>query len=439
MAQGAVVASALLSLLAAGAKPAVPTLERMASQASSQVLRHPVESPVGVHVEAPTAALANAFSAALAASLNQGKLPATVLAAANREDALKQAHARDLRSLLTVSLTLSNAKLTAQGALVSTWVNFWSGNSSTPTVLMTLSSQDDADLNVLALAAAPPQQHEELKLDTGVLTRLPQVPVAVAAFDIDGDKRAEVAVLMEDALWLLTSDGKPLGTYDLRPLPRSPTPTREPFGVVAFISNPARVVYLSGKTAQGECLVLAGGQLKPTAVVKQVSLDGFFVSLQPGVNALAGDVSFGKSSVMPAAPLSTSSSRGPLTLFVYGDGTGQVVRGVGSASRFRGLGSGAALLDIDGNGQFELLGSSAEHFPAADELKVFSAAAAEALGAKNASLWDSAPLWRGLAAKGRVLTAAGGDLDGDGAEEALLGMWLEDGTGELHFLKRAAK
>ncbi|MBX7113086.1 MAG: VCBS repeat-containing protein [Myxococcaceae bacterium] len=433
----AVVTSLAVTVLSAAPPASAPALEQLAKKVAEHTALAQPEAPVGVYVEAPTPGLQQAFATAFASALTSRQLAGVTVVAPETTQAEALARTRDLRTLAEVVLSLSGTTLTAQTSLVSTWVNFWSGNAAASVSAQTFTAQVDADLAVRALAAVPATGQTALAFDPGILTRLPQPPVALAAYDVDGDKRAEVAVLMEDALWLLAPDGKVLATYDLRVLPRAVSVSREPFGVVAFISNPVRVVFLSGKYAEGQCLAFAGKELKVTSPVSQVSVDGFFVGLKPGVNSLAADVYFGKPASAPIAPLTATSSRGPVTLFVYADGTGQVVRGVGSLAHFRGIGSGSTLLDVDGDGQAEVLASSARHFPADDELKLFSARTAESVGAKRGDLWNSAPLWQGAATKGRVLTAAAGDLDGDGKEEALLGVWLDDGTGELQFLKKA--
>ncbi len=432
----AVVTSLALTVLGAMPPASVPALEQLAKKVAEQTALAKPEAPVGVYVEAPTQALQQAFATAFASALTARQLAGVNVVAPEATQAEALARARDLRTLAEVSLSLSGTTVTAQTSLVSTWVNFWAGNETGSVSAKTFTAQVDADLAVRALASVPATGQATLAFEPGVLTRLPQLPVALAAYDIDGDKRAEVAVLMEDALWLLAPDGKVLATYDLRALPRTAAVSREPFGVVAFISNPVRVAFLSGKYVEGQCLALAGKELKVTSAVNQVSVDGFFVGLKPGVNSLEADVYFGKPASAPVAPLTATSSRGPVTLFVYADGTGQVVRGTGSPAHFRGIGSGSTLLDVEGDGQAEVLASSARHFPASDELKIFAARTAEGLGAKRGDLWNSVPLWQGAASKGRVLVAAAGDLDGDGKEEALLGVWLDDGTGELHFLKK---
>ncbi|MBL8955299.1 MAG: hypothetical protein JNK82_31285, partial [Myxococcaceae bacterium] len=66
-----------------------------------------------------------------------------------------------------------------------------------------------------------------------------------------------------------------------------------------------------------------------------------------------------------------------------------------------------------------------------DEVKALTLSAAHARQARGGSIGEAAPLWAGATPRGRVLTALGADLDGDKNEEVILGVWLNDGTGEL--------
>ena len=81
--------------------------------------------------------------------------------------------------------------------------------------------------------------------------------------------------------------------------------------------------------------------------------------------------------------------------------------------------------------------TSTKFFPDGDELRVLSLAAAENLQSRGAPVIEATPLWRASTPRGRAMVSAVGDLDGDGADELLLGAWLSDGTGEIQVVRRA--
>ncbi|MBS1152281.1 MAG: repeat domain protein [Myxococcaceae bacterium] len=410
----------LLLLTAAPADPE-PALARLARAVAEQSSRATPEAPVAIHVEAPTPALARAFASLLAAELAARKLSPVVLEAPSPAVAERLARERDLRSLVRVSLAAENTRLVARGDVLPTWVNFWAG--STPTrsgPAAAVAATVDADLQAMTL----------------VLARLAAPPAAIAVADLDGDKRGEIVVLTDDELLVLAADGKTIARADLRSLPPAARPTRESFGAISL--QPGRIAWLSGRRAHGEALTFAAGALKSAGPIDELALDGVTVKAVPGINAFAAEASwFGKPVTLPA-PLTTTNSRGGSSLFLFANGTGAITRGVPPVAVFSGAPSAAVIADLDGDGSFELLATSARSFPDGDEVKVLPIAAVEALAARAGSLSEGTPVWSGTTPRGRVLCAAAGDLDGDGAEEVVLGSWLADGTGELHLARRIA-
>src|SRR5262249_38946935 len=156
----------------------------------------------------------------------------TVLEVATAADAEREARGRDLRTLLRVTVQLEgNAKLTARGDAIHTWVNFWSGaNASRSEPSTALIASVDADAPVLALAAAPAPPTPvagPLKLTLTSLAHLPSPPAALAAGDLDGDGKPEIAVLTDDGLSVLDVEGHVKWRSDLKDMPPAPSPPRE--------------------------------------------------------------------------------------------------------------------------------------------------------------------------------------------------------------------
>lgn len=439
---GSMSAALLLALLATppAAKDTADALDRLTAEVARQFLARPFEAPVGLAVDGSPEPLARALASLLAGRLANGKAP-VVLDAKSPADAEAQARALGLRSLVRVTLAVDGARVLARGDALSTWVNFWSG--ATPTragPAAVIAAAVDAEPAALALLGVPqpPAPGTPVDLRLGVLAKLAGPPAALAAADLDGDRRAEVLVLVNEELLVFSGDGKQLARHDLRGGALSPTPSREPFGALGVLGGPTRVVAWSARRARAEVLAWRDGALKSAALADAVPVDGVVVKLDPGFNRFSPDLVWsGKALALPAPPQAVSA-RGAVALAVFGDGSAVVLRTAAPASRFSAVGAGSALADLDGDGTPEVVVSTPKLTVDGDEVRVMTAAAAEALQARSGSALEAPVWWQGTTPRGRVVVAAGGDLDGDGSDEAILGSWLADGTGELLFLRRAA-
>jgi hypothetical protein len=348
----------------------------------------------------------------------------------------KAARDRDLRTLVRLGVTLENNTLSAKGDALGTWVNFWAGQTATrPSFAAALTAQSPADAQALALVNGPNVAPGPLKLSIGVLAHLPARPAAIAVGDLDGDHKAEVVVLTDDELWAFTSEGKTLARYDLREIPLSKTPCREPFGAV--VVNAGRVTWLSARRAHGETLAFANGAFKLVGPADSITVEGYTGHLLPGVNAAASELQYQGKPLEAPAPFQSFSGRGGLIALVLDNGAISLSRGAFAAPGLKGAGSGATLADLDGDGAVELVTTSKAFFADPDEVRVVSARDAEAAQAKGATVGEVQALWQGATPRGRAIVAAAGDLDGDGADEVVLGAWLGDETGELQVVRRS--
>ncbi len=431
-------AVALAALLIVGAVPAQESaLSRLTATLSQELLRQKPEAPVALHVRGASPELGRALATLLAAQLSHAQLAPMLLDAPSADLAESAARTAGARSLLRLSVSIEQGALTARGDLLGTWVNFWSGAARTrpPSPAAALSANTEADAQALALAAAPaPTVTGELKLALSPFARLSAPPAALAAGDLDGDGRDEVVVLTDDEVLALTPAGAALARRDLRGLLLSPTPCREPFGALAVLSKPARVAYASGRRARGELLAFDKSGLRPAALTddavlarhKDAQITG---RLLPGRTLFAQEVTLtgGPAQTVPA-PFTAASlfraAEGVELLFVYPDGGGRWTR-AGGALSLTGLGSGSALVDLDGDGRAELATTSPHFFPAPEQLRILQDA-------------EGAPRWEGDVPRGRVLQLTSADLDGDGKQELILGSWLPDGSGELWVARRVA-
>jgi hypothetical protein len=441
---------ALLCLFAPPTRAAddekAPAAARLALAVADAIRGASAEAPVALSLSGGSPELRRAFGTLLAARLSALNLGPVVLDV-SPERAEATAREQGARSLARLTLDVEGGELVARGDVLGTWVNFWSGRTPTrpPKPAAAVAEGVEADAAVLALAAvsAPSQgvvgngaqqQRRPVRLLGAVFARLEAPLGALAAGDLDGDGRDEVAVLTEKEVVVFGADGKVLARRELEGAASSAV-TREPFGALAVLPGPPRLAVWSTRYARGEALVLdkAKGTLRPSGPLEAVPLGsaerGAFV---PGQTAFAPEVRLadGRALTVPA-PFVTASITPPRMLFVHADGTASLyVRPTSPPVKLPGLGAGSALADLDGDGAPELLTTSTQLQPTPDALRVLSL--------MPDSPMSHEPLWQGSLPPGRALYVVTADLDGDKRREVLVGSWKPDGTSELFLLRQGA-
>ena len=320
-----------------------------------------------------------------------------------------------------------------RGDALGTRVNFWSGavpTRSGPATALAFSSS--ADAQALLLAGGTPAPAAPLELRLSSLVRMPQVPAALAVADLEGDRRAEILVLTHDRLLVLGAEGRIVARAELEG-PVSTRPSREPFGIIAV--------------SQGRVVVWSGRRDQPEAFEGGLSLDAcrgdrWLQARRPGLDGGAGpqplsprdQLAAGRGGAMPLAFQAVSLFKG-MGLFCFADGSGAITQGTIPTSRVAGVGTGSALGDLDGDGIPEVVVTSARTVGEVDDVRVLALSAFEAAQSRGGALGEATPLWQ-QGIKGRAVVAATGDLDGDGRDDVVLGLWQPDGTGELLLLQR---
>jgi hypothetical protein len=443
----------LLAALAAGAAPRSPppspesasAVDRLAQSLAESVRALPAEAPVALHVSGGSAELRRAVGTVLAARLAAAGLAPVVVDAPSAEAAEGAARGQGARTLVRLTLDVEGGELRARGDALGTWVNFWAGRTATrpPGPAGALAEAVEADAAVLALAAvgapAGPAANgttpRSLRLLGAALARLEHPLAALAAGDLDGDGRDEVAALTEHDVSVFAADGRLLARRELAALPLASATTREPFGALAVLPGPPRLAAWSTRHAHGEVLALEAGRgaLRPLGSLDAALLGpaerGAFV---PGQTAFAPEVRLGDGRALTVpAPFTTASLAPPRLLFVHPDGAASLYPREGAVpARLQGLGAGSALGDLDGDGVPELLTTSPQLQPAPDVLRVYASTGDDPTARE--------PLWQGALPAGRALYVVAADLDGDKRREVVVGLTKPDGTGELFLLRHGA-
>lgn len=423
----------ILALVLAAASST--SLERAALEVSRTVVDAGFDAPIGVYVEGAPAPVSRAVGSLVMARLAEQRQAPVPVVARDATEAEKLAREQGLGALVRLTVSLEAPRLVVRGDALSTHVNFWSGVTPTrsgPAVAVLASV--DADLEALTMAgsAPTPQPTKPLEILPGVLARTPQVPAALTTADVDGDHRHEVIALIGETLFTWSSDGKLRSKTELSGAP-SARPTRDAFGFLAV--NAGRLTAWSSRREKPETFHWLREGWR-SAGPSEALIDGAVTLVpRPGVASFQSEFSWAGKTVKWPDALAQVSLSGTLMLGVSPGGAASLARGQAPTAQVNGVGSGSTLVDLDGDGTVELALTSARTSGEVDEVRVVSLGAFESAQARG-GLGNEAPaLWQ-RKLEGRAVVATSGDLDGDGAEEAVLGVWREDGSGELVVLRR---
>ncbi|MGV3625339.1 MAG: VCBS repeat-containing protein [Archangium sp.] len=423
----------ILSLVLAAASST--SLERAALEVSRNVVDAGFEAPVGVYVEGANAPVNRAVGSLVMARLAEQRQAPVPVAARDATEAEKLAREQGLGSLVRLTVALEAPKLVVRGDALSTHVNFWSGVTPTRTgPAVALLASVDADLEALTMAgtAPTPQPARPLEVLPGVLARTAQVPAALTVFDVDGDHRGEVIALVGETIFTWSGDGKLRSRSELTGA-SSTRPTRDAFGFLAV--NGGRLTAWSSRRDKPETFTWLREGWR-SAGPADALIDGTVtLTPRPGLASFQSEFLWAGKNVKWPEALSQVSQMGSLLLGVSPNGSASVARGQAPGAQVSGVGSGSTLVDFDGDGSPELVVTTARSTGELDEMRVVSLGAFESAQARGGSVNEAPAAWQ-RKLEGRAVTATRGDLDGDGAEEAVLGVWREDGTGELVVLRR---
>ena len=432
--------------LAWATSPPPSSTARLVKEIAERVVASRPEGPIAIAVHSSSPALSEGFSTLLAAALAQARMGPVVLS--RDTDAVQAARATGAHSLVRLELRVESGKLVAQGDLLGTWVNFWSGRAPTrpphPAALLRGSVEADAETLALAAASATPANSVavagEHEFRRARLATLPLRTAALGAGDLDGDGRDEIVALTDEELVVFSPEGRVLAKRDLRSLASSTIPCREPFGSVVVLPHLHRVAYFSCRLGKGELLEQsADGTLRTVEMLDQapIAVSGetpLWAKPLAGQNTFAPMV--GPKGQAPVAlrdsfsSLSTSSASPAQYLVVFPGGSGALARGSLSdpnALHLTELGAGSGLVDFDGRGNPALVTSSPQYDPMPDQIRVLQLASAPALE------------WSDPVTQGGVLQIVGADLEGNRRQSAVVGIWMPDGNSEIQVIRRRSR
>jgi hypothetical protein len=427
----------ILAALLLAAAPAPPSaLERLTKEVV-RPLETGFEGPIGVYVEGSPAPASRAIGSLVMSALAQKKLAPVPIEAKDATEAERLAREQGLRTLVRLTVSFEAPRLTVRGDALSTWVNFWSGQTPTRTgPAAAIAATVDADLEALTLAGSgstPTPNTRPLELAMGVVARAPGWPAAFTLADVDGDKKCEVIALIDDVVSTWSSDGKLRSRVELSG-PQSAHPTREPFGFLSF--NGGKLQAWSSRRERAENFTWERNGFRTAGSSDALSIGALTLTPRAGFASFARELQWAGKNVVWPEPLQSVSTFGPIALGVGPAGNAGVSRGTAPASLLSGVGAGSTLADFDGDGAPEVIVTGPRTTAEGDEVRVLSLGAFESAQVRSGSINETSAVWtRKL--DGRVILAANGDLDGDGVDEVVLVSWLADGSSEFSVLRRA--
>jgi hypothetical protein len=262
---------------------------------------------------------------------------------------------------------------------------------------------------------------------------------ALAILDADGDGKPEVLVLTDHALLAFSPEGKLIATHTLTAA-RASSPPRVPFGALALATSPRGVVVRLAQRDRPETVVLearagrwtSAGLGAPETVLLQAGERVLKAGLVPGQTAFLPVVESSGTRTERwslSAPFVAQTSVGKAgawhALFVLSSGS---LEGAGSGPKpdaaFK-VGAGLSFADVDGDGQPELIVSAPDPEPIPERVRVLA--------------WPQGASLAQWEVSGPVRHVAAGDLDGDGADDAIVALSLPDGSSSLERLRRASR
>jgi hypothetical protein len=340
-------------------------------------------------------------------------------------EATARAAGQDWLLRVRAGLVPGRPELALVGELIPAWASFFlqrrPAARAIPPRLVQARAAADPETLLLAREAAPPgAPFAEVR----TLARVPGEVLALAVGDPDASGRLAIVLATRDGLAVLSPAGERIAERTDPALPA--LPVRGPAAALAVGDlGGGRIGLFRAGAPRGEVLALQGDRIEAAGALEMAPLCAggagpLFGAFEPGTGVLrdvlvaladTGEpprsprTLYGAACAPRAGPLAFAALGTDLVLELLGpDLRPARPRAAGAAPL---TGSGFALADLDGDGTAELVASSPD--PAAPErVRVLAPLSQAPL------LVESAPV------AGAILAGAGGDLTGDGLDDAIL-------------------
>lgn len=424
-----------VALGAAPARSAPPPAAAAAAGALAREVGPPAEGrrSLRLEVDARAPALRRTVESALDAALSGQGYAVTPHRGTGDAEAAARAAGQDWLLRVRAGLVPGGAEVALVGDLIPAWTSFFQQRRpearAIPPRVVQARAPADGETRLLAREERPAGAPFAIVRPLG---RLAGRVLALAIGDPERGRPALVAVTA-DAVVVLAPDATPIAVR--RAVPGQAAPVRDPAAALAVGDfGGGRIAVQRAGEPRAEVLALRGKTLEPAGALEAAPLCAggagrLFGAFAPGTGVFADvltplvDAAARPRSARLLYGASAAPGGGPLAYAVLGTDLALELLGpdlapVRAAAPAGALatGSGFALADLDGDGTAELVASSPSA-GAPDRVRVLAPLA------QSPVLLESAPI------EGTILAAAGGDLTGDGVDDAVVAAIVEGPDG----------
>ncbi|WP_242346753.1 VCBS repeat-containing protein [Anaeromyxobacter terrae] len=429
-------AAAALALATAIRVAAAPPALGAAADALAAEIGPPAEGrrALALAVETRSSSLARPLEAALERALAGAGYTVTPVRGAADAEAAARDSGQDWLVRVQGGLVPGRRELALVGEVIPTWRSFFLQRRpdarAIPPRLVSVRAPADAEALVLAREGRPSGAPFAA---VRPLARVDGRVLALAIGDAGGGGAA-IAAVLTDAVVILSPAGAPLARLAIDPSARGPV--RDPAATIALGDfGPGRVAVAWAGGAP-EVLALRGGALERAGTLAAVPLcagepGAVFGAFAPGTGVLLDALSrapggpsaqrsarrlYGVAAAPRGGPVAFAALGTDLRLELLGPelqpaevatSTLPSTRPANFPVLLPSVGTGFALADLDGDGVAEIVASAPTPSPP-DRVRVLAARQ------------GAAPLLEWGPIDGLILAGAGGDLTGDGVDDALL-------------------
>jgi len=426
---------ALAALAAGPARAAPPPAVVTAAVALAAEVGPPPEGrrALLLAVEARAPALALTLETALDAALAARGYAVTPRRGTTEPEGAARAAGQDWLLRVRAGLVPGAGELALVGELIPAWPSFFlqrrpGARAIPPRVVQARAAADPGTLLLGREERPPGAPFAAIR----ALGQLPGRVLALAIGDPSGDRRPALVAVTPELVAVLSPDATAIAVRHA--VAGQLAPVRDPAAALAIGEfGGGRIALQRAGAPRGEVLALRGDALEPAGTLEAAPLcaggagplfgafapgTGVFLDVltrlvDPAARPRSPRALYGASAAPRGGPIAFAALGTDLALALLGPDLAEVAAPAGALA----TGSGFALADLDGDGTAELVASSPT--PGAPErIRILAPLA------KAPLLLESPPI------EGVILAGAGGDLTGDGLDDAVLAALVtgEDGA-----------